>query len=83
MINSDMAIIPLQRLTHLKIRRYACLLFQYASWNMNNDMWSITIITEYNKTIDTVRYESCNEELLASALRHTRYVSGDGTDHKI
>ena len=50
---------------------------------MNNDMWSITIITEYNKTIDTVRYESCNEELLASALRHTRYVSGDGTDHKI
>jgi hypothetical protein len=50
---------------------------------MKNDMCSFAIITEYNKTIYTVRYKSYNEEILASTLRDTRYVSGNGTDCQI
>jgi hypothetical protein len=76
---SDMVIIPLQRLTHIKIRRYACVLFQYTSWYMKNDTWSFTIITEYDKTIYSARHESYNKELLASTLRDTPAISGDGT----
>jgi hypothetical protein len=50
---------------------------------MKNDTWSFSIITEYNRNIYTGRYESYNEELLASTLRDTPDVSGDGTDHQI
>jgi hypothetical protein len=83
MMATDMVIILLQRLTHIKIRRYACILFQYTSWNMKNDIWSFTIITEYNKTIYSTRYESYNKVRLASTLHDTPDVSGDGTDHQI
>jgi len=50
---------------------------------MKNDICSFTIITEYDKTIYSARYESYNKELLASTLRDTPDVTADGTDHQI
>ena len=50
---------------------------------MKNGIWSFTIITEYDKSIYSARYESYNKELLASTLRDSHDVSVDGTDHQV